>query len=275
MTLSIVDTHAHLDMDSFSGDRPEVLARALDSGVGKIITVGIDLESSKKAIKLAEDNAGLFATVGFHPHDAIGVNEQDIAELGRIADHPRVVAAGEMGLDFYRNRSPRDAQLQVFQWQLELAVKLELPVIIHCRQAEDDMLTILHDWTSCHAAPEGRPRGVIHCFNGDTNTARQYLEMEFFIALGAYVSYPSSLPMYDAIRSIPEDRLVVETDCPFLPPQNLRGERNEPSYLPLTVASLAEIRKTTPETIAAKTTENAHRLFRLPGSVTGGATESE
>jgi len=259
----IVDTHAHLDMEPFQKDLDQVLARALDSGVTKIITVGIDLESSKKALKLAENHAEVLAAVGFHPHEANGVTQEDIENLAQIADHPRVVAIGEIGLDFHRNYSPREAQLRALKWQLELAEKLGLPVIIHCREAEKDMLSLLQDWAAVHKEPKGKPRGVIHCFSGDIDTARQYLDMGFFISLGAYIGYPSSHQLRHTIHSLPHDRLVVETDCPFLPPQSHRGQRNEPAYLPLTIEVLAEIRQVSPETAARETTQNARRLFGI------------
>ena len=259
---SIVDTHAHLDMAPFNEDRNEVIARALDAGVSTIITVGIDLESSRRAIELAENHREVFAAVGIHPHHVIGVSEVDIANLAQIANHPMVVAIGEVGLDFYRDYSPREAQLQVLKWQLELVARLDLPVIIHCRQAEEDILPLLGDWASSHKRLNGRPRGVIHCFSGDIDTARQYLAMGFSISLGAYIGYPSSLHMHNVIRSIPQDRLMVETDSPFLSPQGYRGKRNEPAYLPLTVGLLAKVRETLPETVAKETTRNAHHLFR-------------
>lgn len=265
-SVPMVDTHAHLDMDSFNEDRSQVITRALDSGVSTIVTVGINLESSQKAIKLAENHREVLATAGFHPHEATRVTEEDMVELARIARHPRVVAIGEIGLDFYRNLSTREKQLKALKWQLEVAAKLELPVIIHCRQAEKDMLPLLHDWTTSDKEHQGQTRGVIHCFSSDSNTARQYLDMGFFISLGAYIGYSSSHHMSNTIRSIPEDRLVVETDCPFLPPQRHRGQRNEPAYLPFTVAALADIRGVTAEKIARETTQNAHRLFRIaPG----------
>ncbi len=266
--LRLVDTHAHLDMSAFDKDRREVIARALDAGVGTIIAVGTNLESSKKAIELAEKYPKILATVGFHPHDAATVDRANIASLGEIASHPRVVAIGEIGLDFYRNYSPREAQLQALKWQLDLAVKLELPVIIHCRQAEQDMLNLLSDWVSLHKSPQGQGRGVIHCFSGSNDTARRYLDMGFYLALGAYIGYPGSESAHDVIRNIPPDRLLIETDCPFLSPQSHRGKRNEPAYLPLTVDVLAKIRGESPETVAGKTTENAHRLFR-PGVSNG------
>lgn len=144
-TRTMIDTHAHLDMAPFNKDRTEVIVRARDAGVSTIITVGIDLESSRKAIRLAENYPEVLATVGFHPHQATQVKKADMAKLAEMANHPRVVAIGEIGLDFYRNRAPRETQLQALQWQLELAEQLDLPVILHCRRAEKDMLTLLHD----------------------------------------------------------------------------------------------------------------------------------
>jgi len=260
--LSLVDTHAHMDMRHFNRDRKEVIARALNAGVTRIVTIGADLESSQQSIKLAENNAQIFASVGFHPHVVDKVKETDIARLAELAGHPKVVAIGEIGLDFYRNLSPREVQFQALRWQLELAVKVDLPVIIHSRQAEKEMLAVLSDWSS-RRGQKRDPIGVIHCFNGNRDTAQQYLNMGFYISLGAYISYPSSTYMLDAIRSIPQERLVVETDCPFLPPQSLRGKRNEPAYVRFTVDKLAEIRGALTGAIARQTTENAHRLFQI------------
>ena len=251
-------------MAPFSKDRTEVLARARDSGVSAIITVGIDLSSSQQAVKLAESYSGVFATVGFHPHNVAGVKKLDITKLAQIAKHPRVVAVGEVGLDFYRDYSPRQAQLRVLEWQLELALELDLPVIVHCRRAEKDIIPLLRDWVSGDRCPPKPPPGVIHCFSGDIDTAREYLNMGFFISFGAYIGYPTSSNLYRVIRSIPQDRLLVETDCPYLPPQARRGRRNEPAYLWSTVEFLAEIRGVSAGQIARETTENARYLFRLP-----------
>jgi len=262
--LSTVDTHAHLDMGPFNNDRAEVIARARESGVSTIITVGVDQGSSEQAIKLAKSHNEVFAAVGFHPHNVARVNKIDIARLAQLAEHPRVVAIGEVGLDFYRAYSPRGAQLRVLKWQLELAAKLGLPVIVHCRQAEKDMLPLLRDWVSHDKHHPEQPPGVIHCFSGDTNTAREYLDMGFFISFGAYIGYPTSGSLHSVIGSIPQDRLLVETDCPYLPPQSHRGQRNEPAYLPITVGLLARIRQVSPEQIAQETTQNARRLFHLP-----------
>ncbi len=262
----LVDTHAHLDMSAFDEDRAEVIARALEAGISTIVSVGTDLESSKKAIALAEHYAQVYAAVGFHPHDVATVNKADITSLGEIAQHPSVVAIGEVGLDFYRNYCPREAQLQALKWQLTLSAELELPIIIHCRQAERDMLSVLHSWMSSHGSPRQQYRGVIHCFSSDGDTAKEYLDMGFYLALGAYIGYPTSSGTHSVIRSIPEDRLLVETDCPFLPPQSHRGKRNEPAYLPLTVEALAIIREESYDDIAEASTQNAHRLFHLTGS---------
>lgn len=263
MPIPLVDTHAHLDMEQFAEDRREVIARARDSAVNMIITVGTDLESSKKAVKLTEDNPGIYAAVGFHPHSAQGINEDDVTSLTELTSHRRVVALGEMGLDYYRNYSPREAQLEVLDWQLALVAKLGLPVIIHCRQAEDDLLPMLDHWASRLPVSNGKTRGVIHSFDSDISTARHYLDIGFVIALGAYIGYPAYRYLYDAIRFIPGNRLVVETDSPYRPPQIYRGQRNEPAYVTFAVARLAEIRGETAETVARETTENACDLFRI------------
>lgn len=258
---SIIDTHAHLDMAHFDRDRAEAISRAARAGVDIIINVGIDLKSSQKAIELAESHPGVFAAAGFHPHDAGKAKKEDIDSLARIAVHPKVVAIGETGLDYYRDYSPRDLQARVLKWQLELGTKLKLPVIIHSRQADKETQAILQEWISQNK-PERK--GVIHCFGGDAATARRYLEMGFFISFGAYITYPSSHHLQDVILNIPEDRLLVETDAPFLPPQSHRGKRNEPAFVPLTVEAIARIKRTSPEEIARMTTENATNLFRLP-----------
>ncbi|MFC2006649.1 TatD family hydrolase [Chloroflexota bacterium] len=264
MNILLVDTHAHLDMSVFDEDRIETITRAWDVGVGHIITVGTDLGSSIKAIELSEHHTGVYAAVGIHPHDVTTIDKADIARLSEIAKHSSVVAIGETGLDFYRDYSSRGAQIQALKWQLALSVELELPAIIHCRQAEEDMLDLLRSWISEYGDTSRQCRGVIHCFSSDSSTAKEYLNMGFYISVGAYIGYPTSAGTHDAIRSIPKDRLLVETDCPFLPPQSYRGRRNEPAYLPFTVKALATIREESYEDIAKVSTQNARRLFRLP-----------
>ena len=261
--MNIIDTHAHLDMSPFDLDREQVIARAVNLGVSTIITIGIDLDSSRKAIELAEKYPAVLASVGIHPQESNGVKREDIEKIAEMARHPRVVAFGEMGLDFYRNQSPREAQLQVLEWELEVAKKAELPVIIHSRQAQEEITAILRTWTNSYRLPEGKSRGVIHCFSGDFETAEKYIDMGFLISLGAYIGYPSSAQLRNIIKSIPSGSLVIETDCPFLPPQKFRGQRNEPSYTVITLGVLSEIKQIPLETIAAQTTANAFRLFNL------------
>ena len=266
MKVFLVDTHAHLDMNVFDDDRAEIITKALDAGVGYIISVGTDLASSKKTVELSEHYAGVYAAVGIQPHDAATIDKDTITRLGEIASHPSVVAIGETGLDFYRDYSPRKAQIQMLKWHLALSAELELPVIIHCRQAEEDILNLLRSQISNYGDNRRQYQGVIHCFNSDGNTAKEYLDMGFYLSLGAYIGYPTSTARYDVIRSIPKDRLLVETDCPFLPPQNYRGKRNEPSYLSFAVKVLAAIREESYEDVAKVTTQNAQRLFRLPAN---------
>jgi TatD DNase family protein len=262
-TLNIIDTHAHLDMSPFDADRDEVIGRAANLGVNTIITIGIDLESSRKAIALAEKYPGVLASIGIHPQESMGIKKEDIDELAKMAGHPRVVGLGEMGLDFYRNQSPREAQLQVLEWELEMAKKAGLPVIIHSRQAQGETTEILRNWADSYRLPEEKPRGVIHCFSGDLESAENYMEMGFLISLGGYIGYPSSAQLRETLKNIPLDSLVIETDCPFLPPQKFRGQRNEPSYTLITLGVMAEIKQVSLEAIAAQTTENASRLFNL------------
>ncbi len=264
MNPSIIDTHAHLDMSSFDNDRYDVISRALNAGITVLIDVAIDLKSSIQTTVLASKHEEIFATAGIHPQEAEGINETDIAELARIARHPQIVALGEIGLDFYRNISTKETQLQVFKWQLGLADELNLPVIIHCRQAEEELLPVLQNWTASRRYFGKQPVGVIHCFSGDRAIAEQFLGMGFFLSFGAYVSYPSSLPLHDVIRRIPPDKFMLETDSPFLPPQSHRGQRNEPAYLKNTAEVIARIRQESFETIASRTSANARLLFRLP-----------
>jgi TatD DNase family protein len=265
LELQIVDTHAHLDMLEFDTDREEVIKRAHEKGIKLINTIGIDLDSCRKAIELAERYPGIFASVGFHPQEANGVKKEDIDELIKMARHPKVVAIGEMGLDYYRQRSTPENQLKVLNWELETAQEIGKPIIIHCRQAQEEILKILRKWSENYRLPQGKPRGVIHCFNGELDAAEQYMDMGYFIALGAYIGYPSSARLRETVKSIPVERLVIETDCPFLPPQTFRGQRNEPSYTLFTLEVLAEIKQISKDEMARQTTLNAKNLFNFLG----------
>ncbi len=260
MTNEIIDTHAHLDMPQFNGDREVVIKRAVEAGVTRIITDGTDLESSKKAVELAERHSAVYATAGFHPQEAGKMRPGDINEISELAKRPRTVAIGEIGLDFYRERAPRQVQIQVLKTHLEIAGRLNLPVIIHSRQADQNMPVILKEWV-LSLSNQRKNVGVIHCFNGDTAIAKTYLDLGFYISLGAYIGYPSSR-MSEIIKHLPTDRLLIETDSPYLPPQTHRGKRNEPAYLPMTLAALSRITGLPAEKLAKQTSENALRLFQ-------------
>ena len=259
LKLSIFDTHAHLDADEFAADCDAVIERAVAAGVNQIITAGTSVESSERAIALAEKYPQVYAAVGIHPQEIAGVRKDDITRIVELAKHPRVVALGEMGLDFYRKLVSRDEQIKGLKWQLELAGELRLPVIVHNRQATNEMIEILGDWVK---KSDVKTPGVIHCFQENATNAVIFLEMGFYLAFGGYIGYPTS-SLAEVIKTIPKNRLLVETDCPYLPPQKYRGHRNEPAYITLTVETMAGILGITTETVARQTTENAKTLFKL------------
>jgi TatD DNase family protein len=259
--LYVIDTHAHLDMPEFDADRDEAIKRAREAGVGIINTIGIDVESSRRAIGLAEKYPGIVASVGLSPQEAGIATEDDISLLSGLAGHPRVVAIGEVGLDFYYPQPPREAQLRALNWQLDLARKVELPIIIHCRQAQNVMMPLIAGWCHANPLPDGASRGVLHCFNGDMKTAEWYMERGFLISVGAYIGYPSSGTLRETVAGLPLEKLVIETDSPFLPPQKCRGKRNEPSYILSTLKVVAGLKNLSPEAMARETSRNAARLF--------------
>lgn len=263
LELNVIDTHAHLDMPDFDADREEVIRRAHEAGIVLINTIGIDVESSRRAIELAEKYQGLVASIGISPQEAGGVSEAEISALSGLAGHPRVVAIGELGLDFYHPQPSREEQFQVLRWELDLAQRFELPVIIHCRDAQEDIMPIISNWCEGYALAEGSSRGVLHCFRDDIKTAKWYLERGFFISIGAYIGYPSSSLLRETVRNLPVDGLLIETDCPFLPPQKYRGQRNEPSYIMTTLELLAGLKNLPVEEMARHTSKNAVKLFNL------------
>ena len=223
----LIDSHAHIDLPEFNKDRDQVLERARRRGVAAVINVGLDAESSRQALAMAKKYDDIFVAVGFHPHEASKMKEGDLDSLAELTEDARVVAIGEIGLDFYRNLSPREAQLEAFKKQLELAVELKLPVVVHCRQAHREVYDILSDWVK--ANPADNRRGVIHCFSGDIDMARRYIELGFYISLAGSVTYPSAGELVGVAREVPLERLLLETDAPFLAPQARRGKRNEPA----------------------------------------------
>ena len=253
----LFDTHAHLHFPEFAGDLAAVLARARAAGVRRMVTIGTDVATSRAAAALAAREPDVWAAVGIHPHEAADADETALAEIERLASAPRVVAIGETGLDFFRDRSPREAQARAFSAQVALARRLDKPVLVHCRDAHAETLALL-------AADGPLERGgIMHCFSGDVALARRCIELGLLVSLAGPVTYPKPGALPDVARAIPADRLVVETDCPFLPPQPYRGKRNEPAYLAITAARVAELRGEPLADLAGRMSENARALFRL------------
>jgi TatD DNase family protein len=254
----LIDSHAHLDFSQFKIDREQVIQRALDAGLTAIVNVGTDLASSEKSLALALRHPQIYAAVGIHPHDARTLTPQSLTRLAELAKEDKVVAIGEIGLDFYRDLSPRHLQREAFRRQIRLAIELDLPVVIHDRDAHAEVLDIMRQ-EEAH-----RVGGVLHCFSGDLEMARQGLEMGFYIAFGGPITYGGEKKRAIA-RHIPLNRILVETDCPFLTPVPFRGKRNEPAYVRYVVEKIAELRGVSFEKVAQATGENAVRVFGLGG----------
>lgn len=254
----LVDTHAHLDFEQFDRDREAVLRRAAEAGVAWIIDVGANLASSRRAVALASAEPRIWAAVGVHPHDAATVNPPVLAELRALAHGPRVVAVGEIGLDFYRDLSPRPKQREAFEAQLALARELDLPVIVHDRAAHAETLAVLRG-ASRQTGPH--LRGVMHCFSGDLELAREILELGLYIGIDGPVTYPRATTLAEVARLVPLERLLIETDSPYLAPQARRGKRNEPAYVGLIAERVAELRGLRTEEVGRVTSDNACALF--------------
>jgi TatD DNase family protein len=256
--MMLFDTHAHLHFPDFAEDLDRVLARARDAGVRGIVTIGTDRDSNRATVAMAERYPDVWASVGIHPHDAAEATEEDFAEMERLGRSSRVIGLGEMGLDFFRDLSPRDVQARVFRRQLDLARAAGKPVIIHCRNAHPETLAILDE------ARVGEIGGVMHCFSADVPVARRCLDLGLMISLAGPVTYKNARSLPDVARFVPEDRLVVETDCPYLTPTPHRGKRNEPAYVALTAAHVAALRGVDAEALGETVTRNAARLFKIP-----------
>jgi len=256
---ALIDTHCHLDMSAYQADYDALLDRAMKAGVTRIITVGIDLESSRRAISLAEKCEGIYATVGVHPHNVADLGEADYAELEDLCRHPKVVAYGEIGLDYVKNYAPIALQKEHCGRQVELARKLRLPLVVHDREAHDDIMEMLE---AAGPFPAG---GVMHCFSGDAAFARRVLALGFDISIPGVVTFAKAEMLQEAVREIPLSSLVLETDGPFLAPAPYRGKRNEPRLLLFTAQKVAELKGIPLEEVARQTTMNAVRLFNLEG----------
>ena len=252
------DTHAHLDLEPLRDGEADVVRRAREAGVSRIVTIGIDPESSERAVEIAHRHGGIYAAVGLHPHDASGCTPALIERLDRLSRCDKVVGIGETGLDFYRDRSPREAQRAAFREQVRLARRRGLPVIVHDRDAHDEILAILAEEKAHETG------GIIHCFSGDLAMARKAVAMNFLVSIPGAITYKGSERQVEAVRALPLEKLLIETDSPFLAPVPHRGKPNEPSYVPLVARTIAAIKGVSPEDVGRVTTLNAVRIFRIP-----------
>ena len=250
-----IDSHAHVQLSQFDKDRDAVLKRAHEAGVSTILIIGFDLETSLGAVELAQKHEHLYATVGMHPHDAKNLTPDVLKSFRELLDHPKVIALGEIGLDYYRNLSPHNVQKEAFEKQLDLAEEMEMPIIIHNRDAYMDILPILE-------ARKGKVRGVLHCFTGDVELMHRSIKIGLHIGIGGIVTFPNAKDMQTVATEVPSERLLIETDCPWLAPQFRRGKRNEPAYVPAVAEKIAELRDTSVEAIGDITTKNFDTLFK-------------
>ena len=253
----LVDSHCHLDSKEFDSDREDVIRRALDAGVERMVAIGTgdgppDLEAG---VRMADRFEPFFATAGIHPHDAAKAAPEHFKNLAALLRHPKLVALGEIGLDYHYDFSPRDVQKTVFIEQMRIAAEAGKPIVIHTREAWDDTLALLE----AHWAPHGIP-GIMHCFSGGLGEAKRALALGFHLSFGGIVTYPKALEVHEAARQAPLDRILIETDSPYLAPVPKRGKRNEPALIVHTARRLAELRGVAFEDIARATTENFNRL---------------
>lgn len=256
----LIDTHAHLDFPEFSTDLDAVLDRAAQKGVEEIVTIGIDLSTSRKAVELAQSHPQLYAAVGIHPHDAFVLDKDSLDSLRNLARQDRVVAVGEIGLDYYRDRQPRALQKECLHRQLEVACEVQLPVVFHIREAYGDFMGIITEYVSSLKGV------VLHCFSGDWPIAKRCLDLGFYLSVPGTVTFPKAGTLQDVVRRAPLERLLVETDAPYLTPVPFRGKANEPSYVFYTAQKVADLRRCSFAEVAFQTTCNAHRIFGIEQS---------
>jgi TatD DNase family protein len=255
--MQLIDSHAHLNDSRFSPDLPQVLARAREAGLTAIVNVGFDLGSSRLAVEMASQHAELYAAVGVHPHDASDLDDEAIKVLRDLADHPKVVAIGETGLDFFRNLSPPPVQRQAFERSIALAGELGKPLIVHCREAQGEVLQVLDAHLSSGQTV------AMHCFSGNVAFSDKCLQRGFYLGMAGTVTYPKSVVLREVAALVPPDRLLIETDCPWLPPQKHRGERNEPAYVGQVAQVVAEARGISADELGSLTAANAKATFGL------------
>lgn len=273
MTLLLADAHAHLDEPELAPHQELVLARAREAGLGLIINVGVSLENSRRVVKTAESYPEVYATVGVHPHGVSALGPRDLEALTTLARHPKVVAVGEIGLDFYRRHSPEELQRHWFREQLAWAHSLGKVIVVHTREATSDTLEILQENRRYLNG------GVMHCFLGSFKEARAFLDLGFYLSFSGILTFPQAEPLRQMVRRLPLDRLLVETDCPYLAPQPWRGRRNEPAYVRATLKTLAQLHGLSFEETSRLTWQNTVKAFgldsRLPGPEAHYSKEGE
>ncbi len=257
--LGLIDSHAHIQGKEYTGEVDAVIGRAREAGVEQIVVVGGagDMSSNTAAVALTESWTNLYATVGMHPHDAKDVGEDELQELKKLMAHPKVIAVGETGLDFYYNHSPREVQRRVFAQFICLAEETALPLVIHERDAASDALDLLR------SEGAGKIRGVVHCFTGDYDAARAYLDLGFYLSFTGIITFKNAGPLRDVVRDVPLENMFVETDSPYLTPVPHRGKRNEPAYVRLVAEAVARIKGVSLQEVAQTTTRNVRQLFRI------------
>ncbi len=262
--MAFVDSHCHLFFHSFIDDLDQVLRRAWDGGITRILMPGIDLETSRQVIVLSEKHPNLFAAVGVHPNDAVSWQKGSLVELKELAGHPKVVAIGEIGLDYYRNNTPQALQREVLAAQLELAASLGKPVVVNNRQAFSDLWPVLKEWQADlerSGNPLSQAPGVLHSFEGTQAMALQAIERHFYIGIGGPVTFRNAADHQEVARDMAIEQILLETDAPFLTPHPHRGQRNEPSYVIFIAEKIAQLRAQSLQFVAEATTQNADRLF--------------
>jgi TatD DNase family protein len=270
--MELIDSHAHIDFPQFAEDREAMLARAQTAGVQTLLAVGTGPGPEKldAAIPYAEAHDWIYTSVGIHPHEAKQVTPQHLAELERLAKHPKVIAWGEIGLDYFYDHSPRDVQARVFCDQMNLARVAKLPIIIHCRDAWPDCLDqVEREWKSSGLG------GILHCFTGTVEDAKRGLEMGFMISFAGNSTYPKAQNIRDVAKQLPMENILIETDSPYLAPQAYRGKRNEPAYVAEVAKTLASVRNLSPEEAASRTAENFRRFFRIAPQGEAATAESQ
>ena len=253
----LFDTHVHLNADQFEDDIEEVIANAKEAGVNKMVVVGFDEKTINKALELVEKYEFIYAAVGWHPVDAVDFEERHLEWIKELSAHPKVVAIGETGLDYHWDKSPKETQKAAFRKQIQLAKEVKMPIIIHNREADRDVVEILKEENASEVG------GIMHCFAGSLEIAKTCLDMNFYISFGGPVTFKNAKQTKEVAKAIPLDKLLIETDAPFLAPHPFRGKRNEPAYVKLVAEEISRLKEITYEEVAKQTTINANKLFGI------------